>query len=303
MISAELKAFLEAGQAVHVGTRNESLAPAGVRGTAVRVDADGRELVVFVPQVAIGHILPDLEANGQAAVVFVRPHDDRSCQVKGEFLGAAPASAAEKDLVMAQWNGFLDDLERIGIPRTMLGHWAVWPSIAVRLRATRLVRSNARSSGGSAARMTVTLESLAPCFQGLLPAELFTCSKDGIPNAAYLSHVDYVDPTHVALSFQFFNKSRRNIAENPQAQVLVLDPDTAQGWRLRLRFERSETTGPLFERMALRIEAIASYCGLKGIFKLLRRMCMKCSRSSRQARRAQAAPAPADDRRPTRSSR
>jgi adenylate cyclase len=117
--------------------------------------------------------------------------------------------------------------------------------------------------------MTATLESLATCFQGLLPAELFTCSLDGVPNAAYLSHVDYVDATHVALSFQFFNKSRRNIAENPQALVLVPDPDTGQGWRLRLRFVRSETEGPLFDRMRLRIEAIASYCGLKGIFKLL----------------------------------
>ena len=116
--------------------------------------------------------------------------------------------------------------------------------------------------------MTVTLESLAVCFQGLLPAQLFTCSSDGVPNAAYLSHVEYVDAQHVALSFQFFNKSRRNIAENPQALVSVIDPDTGQGWLLRLHFERSETSGPLFERMALRIEAIASYCGLKGIFKL-----------------------------------
>lgn len=116
--------------------------------------------------------------------------------------------------------------------------------------------------------MSVTLESLATCFQGLLPAQLFTCSADGIPNAAYLSHVDYVDPRHVALSFQFFNKSRRNISENPRALVIVPDPDTGQGWALRLLYERSETTGPLFERMALRIEAIASYCGLKGIFKL-----------------------------------
>ncbi len=116
--------------------------------------------------------------------------------------------------------------------------------------------------------MSVTLESLATCFQGLLPAQLFTCSSDGIPNAAYLSHVDYVDPDHVALSFQFFNKSRRNVAENPQALVFVIDPDTGQGWSLRLHYERSETSGALFDRMALRIEAIASYCGLKGIFKL-----------------------------------
>jgi adenylate cyclase len=116
--------------------------------------------------------------------------------------------------------------------------------------------------------MNVTLESLATCFQGLVPAMLFTSSQDGVPNAAYLSHVDYVDARHVALSYQFFNKSRRNIAENPHALVMVPDPDTGQGWQLRLLFVRSEAEGPLFERMALRIEAIASYCGLKGIFKL-----------------------------------
>ncbi len=101
-----------------------------------------------------------------------------------------------------------------------------------------------------------------------MPAQLYTCSRDGIPNAAYLSHVDYVDASHVALSFQFFNKSHRNIAENRHALVMVPDPDTGQGWQLRLQFVRSETSGPLFDRMALRIEAIALYCGLKGIFKL-----------------------------------
>jgi adenylate cyclase len=113
------------------------------------------------------------------------------------------------------------------------------------------------------------LESLASCFQGLIPATLFTCSRDGVPNAAFISHVDFVDGGRVALSFQFFNKSKKNISENPNALVRLIDPDTSQGWRLRLRYVRSETSGPVFDRMALRIEAIASYTGLKGIFRLL----------------------------------
>jgi adenylate cyclase len=117
--------------------------------------------------------------------------------------------------------------------------------------------------------VSLGLERLTSCFQGIIPSMLYTCAKDGTPNAAYLSQVEYVDPTHVALSFQFFNKSRRNIAENPLAVVHVTDPDTAQGWALRLVFERSETAGPIFDRMFWRIEAIASYCGMKGIFKLL----------------------------------
>ena len=114
----------------------------------------------------------------------------------------------------------------------------------------------------------IPLQELASCFQGIIPAMLFTCAKDGTPNAAFLSHVDYVDPSHVALSFQFFNKSRRNISENPRAMIRVIDPDTHQGYMLRLKFEQSETSGPIFERMNLRIEAIASYAGLRGIFKL-----------------------------------
>jgi adenylate cyclase len=115
----------------------------------------------------------------------------------------------------------------------------------------------------------IPLESLTACFQGLIPAWLCTCSKDGVPNVAILSHVDYVDSRHVALSFQFFNKSKRNILENPKATVRVIDPDTMQVYALRLRYVRTETVGPLFESMRLRIEAIASYSGLKGIFQLL----------------------------------
>ena len=225
-------------------------------------------IVVYLAEVAAARVMPDLEANGQAAVVFGRPIDERACQVKGEFVGARARRRKSAQWSWRSGRGFCDNLELIGIPRAGL---ATLDDVAGgRRSACRQRRSSTRRRARARARrsMSVTLESLATCFQGLLPAQLFTCSRDGIPNAAYLSHVDYVDSTHVALSFQFFNKSRRNIAENPHALVIVLDPDTGQGWQLRLRYVRSETSGPLFDRMALRIEAIASYCGLKGIFKL-----------------------------------
>ena len=56
----------------------------------------------------------------------------------------------------------------------------------------------------------------------------------------------YVDEQHVALSFQFFNKTRANILANPYASVLVLDPVTARCFRLHLRFLRTEAEGALF---------------------------------------------------------
>ena len=67
--------------------------------------------------------------------------------------------------------------------------------------------------------MTVSLESLTTCFQGLLPAQLFTCSADGIPNAAYLSHVDYVDSTHVALAPVLQQEPPQHHGESAGARV------------------------------------------------------------------------------------
>ncbi|MCM2269669.1 MAG: GAF domain-containing protein [Thermoanaerobaculia bacterium] len=117
--------------------------------------------------------------------------------------------------------------------------------------------------------MSRRLEELMPCFQGITPAYLATCGRDGEPNITYVSQLDYVDSRHLALSCQFFNKTRRNLGENPHATVAVTDPRNFESWRIQLRYLRSETSGPLYERMAARIEVIASHTGMAGIFRLL----------------------------------
>jgi adenylate cyclase len=117
--------------------------------------------------------------------------------------------------------------------------------------------------------VSVPLESMMPCFQGIIPAIISTCSRDGEPNVTYLSQVHHLDARRVALSCQFFNKTRRNVEENPYAAVLVHHPVTMEAFRLRVRFDHPETSGPLFEAMALRIQAIASHSGMAGVFRLL----------------------------------
>ena len=106
-----------------------------------------------------------------------------------------------------------------------------------------------------------SLHAIRPCLEGAIPAVMSTCASDGTPNVAYISQVVYVDEGHVALSFQFFNKTRANILANPQASVLVLDPVTARFYRLHLRYLRTETHGALFESMKARLAGIASHEG------------------------------------------
>ncbi len=117
--------------------------------------------------------------------------------------------------------------------------------------------------------MATTLpKEIMPALQGVVPANIATCSLSGKPNAAVLSQVHYVDERHVALSFQFFNKTIRNVRENPYATVLLVNPVDAGNWRLELRFDRSETAGPVFDDMDIKLEAIASLTGMAGFFKL-----------------------------------
>ena len=115
--------------------------------------------------------------------------------------------------------------------------------------------------------MAVLPSEIMPALQGVYPSVLVTCSADGVPNTTVISQVYYVDPEHVALSFQFFNKTSKNVRENPRAQVEVMTLDF-KTWNLGLRYEHSEMEGPLFDSMDMQLEAIASMTGMSGVFKL-----------------------------------
>jgi hypothetical protein len=111
-------------------------------------------------------------------------------------------------------------------------------------------------------------EEIRPVLDNGVPALMVTCSADGMPNVTVISQVYYVDETHVALSFQFFNKTIRNVRENPRAWAAVTDYIGQADWTMELEFERSEVEGPIFDAMDMQIEAIASATGMSGIFKL-----------------------------------
>lgn len=95
-----------------------------------------------------------------------------------------------------------------------------------------------------------------------------TCATDGTPNVSYLSDAQYLDERHLALSFQFFNKTRRNALSNSFVRILIIHPETAQRTRILAQYVRTEESGPLFERMRARLAGIASHEGMAHVFKL-----------------------------------
>jgi len=106
------------------------------------------------------------------------------------------------------------------------------------------------------------------CFEGVVPAVLATCDSAGVPNVSLVSQVHYVDCERVALSYQFFNKTRRNLLETRQASVSVVDPDSVTDYRLELQYEETLSEGPLFEIMKAKLAGIASHSGMQGVFRL-----------------------------------
>ncbi|WP_211234068.1 GAF domain-containing protein [Chitinilyticum litopenaei] len=117
--------------------------------------------------------------------------------------------------------------------------------------------------------MEVRLDQIRSAMEGAIPGVLATCSPEGEPNVAFLSQVHYVDENHIALSYQFFNKTRRNILANPHGQLTIACPFSARIYRLTLRYVQTQSNGALYERMKAHLEGIASHTGMSGVFRLL----------------------------------
>jgi hypothetical protein len=152
MLDRTLTEFLEQGLAIHIGTRDARLRPNGCMVTAVRVEDEGRHLVAFIPKAVTPAVFDDLRANGQAAISFTRPSDDKAVQVKGEFVAVEDPAEADQQFAMSQWEGFLRQLDLIGLPGKATATWTLWPCVAVRIRVTALFSQTPGPEAGAVLR-------------------------------------------------------------------------------------------------------------------------------------------------------
>lgn len=116
--------------------------------------------------------------------------------------------------------------------------------------------------------MTLRLRDLESFFEGVVPSIIATSSADGVPNISYLSHVILVDDDHVGLSNQFFTTTSANLAANPEATILLVEGSHGAQCRLRARYERTISDGPLFARLATQLNASSAQVGMGGIMRL-----------------------------------
>lgn len=153
ILSPSLITFLEQGVSIHMGTRNARLEPNGVRVIAVKVTDDRAHLVAYLAASDAALVLADLEDNGQAAVAFARPADDRACQIKGQHVSTRDAEPSELAMVQQQWAGLLDQLQMVGIPPVATQGWSTWPCVAVTLQVTAAFDQTPGPGAGSVLEM------------------------------------------------------------------------------------------------------------------------------------------------------
>lgn len=117
-------------------------------------------------------------------------------------------------------------------------------------------------------RPVIRLGDLRNSFEGVIPSIIGTIDDDGMPNISYLSHVYYIDETHVALSNQFFSKTAANVRRLGVATVMVVDALSGAQYLLDLQFEQSCDSGEVFERISTHLDVMSHLRGHEGLMKL-----------------------------------
>lgn len=119
-----------------------------------------------------------------------------------------------------------------------------------------------------AERRALKLRDVRRLLEGVIPPAMCTVAADGMPHVNYLSHAEYVDDEHVALTYQFLNRSRANVLATGRVALSVEDPITGVSVLLQLRYERTDTEGPVFERLRAKLAGIAAQTGMEKVFHL-----------------------------------
>jgi hypothetical protein len=126
----EVVDLVESGVSILVGTRDASLRPSTVRGVGARVDGSRRALTVYLPTRTADRAVANLRDNGEIAVVFSRPFDNLSVQLKGRCQDVHRAGDDDRPVPERYAVAFMETTYTVGMPRSLMKRLCVWPAWA-----------------------------------------------------------------------------------------------------------------------------------------------------------------------------
>lgn len=279
--------------------------PVLVRAVGTRALPDGR-LEVLVAREPGRVVLAAVAASGQVALSAGRPLTHRTLHVKGHQVEVGAAGPEHQALLEAQRDAFAHAVAMFGVSRedlTELWYALRWQDLAcVRFTITGAWdQTPGPGAGGSIALVDgpahahassvlpslsaldlspldltpkpaapgPTLRDVRLLLEGVIPPSMCTVSAQGVPHVNFLSHVEYVDDQHLALTYQFLNQSRANIMATGRVALAVECPHHHGACiTLQLRYEGTQTQGPVFERMRAKLAGIAAHTGMEKVFRL-----------------------------------
>ena len=265
--------------ALILGTVAPDGRPHGCRAWSATPDAAGETLRIVI-DADDERLLANLRAGSRVALTAANVVTLASLQVKGTVRPLEEMTALDHANRERRTDLFLADIsetDRVpaGDPRR------AGPGAVPRLRrgGRRGLRPDTRPERGPGARRgcgvtgespdrPITLDDLRVCCEGVIPPVVSTAAADGNPNITYLSCAHMIDDERIALSNQFFSKTARNIAENPYAQLLLIDPRNYDEFRLDLVYERTDRRGPAFDALRRQVDTVAALEGMQDVFRL-----------------------------------
>ena len=275
MFTTDLVAFLESGCALIVATAGDDGAPHASRGWGLDVlDATtGRIRLLLGADDPV--VLAHAAAGGGIAVTGADVVTLRSVQAKGRVLSVEPVTSDDRERSQRYCTAYHDAVAIVDdIPRHLMQRMVPVEMVRCDIEVEAVFDqtpgpgAGAEIAGADRVSDRPALAALERCFTGVVPAVIATAAADGTPNVTYLSRVHPVDGERIALSNQFFSKTQKNLAENPRGSLLLVDPTTHDEYRLALVYERTECEGPLFDRLAADIDAVAAMTGMQDVFRL-----------------------------------
>jgi hypothetical protein len=148
-ISPELAEFLESGISIQVGSRDARLVPEVARALGARVEAGGRELIVFLPVATAERTLANVRDNGRLAAVF-SAIDHRSYQIKGRWKGVRDAGEDDRRRIERYRAALAQIYGAVGMPPRLTYRIRHWPAHAVRMEIESIFLQTPGPGAGAA---------------------------------------------------------------------------------------------------------------------------------------------------------